>query len=82
MKYFREECNLPIGTSEMLADLAKEIAGEETAGMKSKLLSFISCTSCRQQANNLTGLSKVDAEEAFKAGIKYTPPDRLVHTSG
>jgi hypothetical protein len=44
MKYFREECNLPIGTSEMLADLAKEIAGAETAGMKSKLLSFISCT--------------------------------------
>jgi hypothetical protein len=27
-------------------------------------------------------LSKVDAEEAFKAGIKYTPPNPLVKTSG
>ena len=31
-KYFHEECNLPIGTSERLADLASEIAGGETAG--------------------------------------------------
>jgi hypothetical protein len=72
----------PIGTSERLAGLAKEIARGETAGMKSKLLSFIPCIPCRQQANNPTGLSKEDAEEAFKTGIKYTPPDCLLHTSG
>ena len=35
-KYFHEECNLPIGTSERLADLASEIAGGETAGMVQK----------------------------------------------
>jgi hypothetical protein len=34
--YFHEECNLPIGTSERLADLASEIAGGETAGMVQK----------------------------------------------
>jgi len=47
-KYFREECNLASGTSERLANLAREIAGGETAGMKSKLLSFMSCTPRRQ----------------------------------
>ena len=35
-KYFHEECNLASGTSERLAKLAKEIAGEETAGMVQK----------------------------------------------
>ena len=34
-KYFREECNLAIGTSERLANLAREIAGGVTAGSKS-----------------------------------------------
>ena len=50
--------------------------------IKSKLLSFIPCTPRRQQANNLTGMLKVHAEDAFKVGIKYTPPDPLVDTSG
>jgi hypothetical protein len=85
--FFKNRCNLPIGTSYELADLAMEVAGgetagRETAGIKSKFLSFIPCTPRGRQANNLTGLSKVDAEEAFKAGIKYTPPDPLLATSG
>jgi len=55
MKYFHEGCKLPIGTSERLARLAAEIVGGETAGIKSKLPSFMSCTLRRQQANNVTG---------------------------
>ena len=43
-EFFQKKCNLPIGTSVMLAELAREIAGGETAGIKSKLLSFIPCT--------------------------------------
>jgi hypothetical protein len=35
-RYFHEKCNLPIGTSERLADLASEIAGGETAGTVQK----------------------------------------------
>ena len=35
-KFFHEECNLPIGTSMRLADLASEIAGGETAGVVQK----------------------------------------------
>jgi len=62
---------------ESLADLAREYTEEE-----SKLLSYIPYTPRRQQANNLTGLLKKDAEEAFKAGIKYRPPRSLVSTSG
>ena len=80
--FFENKCKLPIGTNERLAKLAREITGGETAGIKSKLLPFIPCTPRRQQANNLTGLLKVDVERAFKAGIKYTPPDPLLSTSG
>jgi len=36
VEFFRNKCNLPAGTSERLAKLAKEIAGEETAGMVQK----------------------------------------------
>jgi len=49
--FFKHECNLPIGASERLANLARELAGGETAG----ILSLMSCTPCRQQANNVTG---------------------------
>jgi hypothetical protein len=45
--FFENKCKLPIGISGELADLAREIARGETVGIKSKLLSFISCT-CRQ----------------------------------
>jgi hypothetical protein len=38
IKFFKNECNLPIGTSVMLANLAREIAGGENAGMKSTLM--------------------------------------------
>lgn len=60
--FFENKCKLPIGTSKRLVKLAREIAGGETAGIKSLL--------------------KVDVERAFKAGIKYTPPDPLLSTSG
>jgi hypothetical protein len=53
--FFKNECKLPIGTSERLADLAGEIAGVETAGAKSKSLSSIPCTPRRQQANSVAG---------------------------
>ena len=33
VEFFKNKCNLPIGTSERLADLASEIAGGKTAGM-------------------------------------------------
>ena len=52
VKFFKE-CNLSMGISERLAKLAT-IAGGETTGIKSKLLSFMSCTPRRQQANNVT----------------------------
>jgi hypothetical protein len=35
-KYFHEECSLPIGPSEMLADLASEIAEGDKANRESK----------------------------------------------
>jgi hypothetical protein len=56
MEFFKGGCNLPIGISESLAKLAREAAGEETAGMAQKgksadhahyincILSFIPCT--------------------------------------
>jgi len=53
--FFREEFSLSIGDSLALADLAKEIKEGETAGIKSKLPSFMSYTPRRQQANNVTG---------------------------
>ena len=84
VRFFKNECGLTAGASDWLANLAREFAeaGGETAGMKSKLLSFMSCIPRRQQANNLTGSLKVDAGKAFKTGIKYTPPHSLVSTSG
>jgi hypothetical protein len=42
--FFKDECKLSVGASYELADLVKEIVGGETAGMKSKSLSFIPCT--------------------------------------
>jgi len=37
-EFFENGCKLPIGISETLANLAMEIAGRKTVGMKSKLL--------------------------------------------
>jgi len=34
--FFKKECNLPIGTSLILAHLAAEIVGMESVGMRSK----------------------------------------------
>jgi hypothetical protein len=45
---FEKKCNLAFGVSQMLANLAAEIVGMETARMKSKLLSFIPYTLRRQ----------------------------------
>jgi hypothetical protein len=36
VEFFKNECNLPSGTSERLAKLAREFAGGETAGMVHK----------------------------------------------
>ena len=41
VQWFENDCGLPIGPSETLARLAACIKGTETAGIKSKLLSFI-----------------------------------------
>ena len=45
---FERNLNLAFGVSRMLANLAAEIVGMETARMKSKLLSFIPYTLRRQ----------------------------------
>jgi hypothetical protein len=76
--FFQKERNLPIGISGELADLAREIAGGGTAGMKSKLLSFIPCTPRRQQANNVTGNRHAPTisvlADASSNGGPYPPP--------
>jgi len=51
-EFFRKGYNIPTETAVDLADLSTELAEEEK---RSKLLSFMSCTSRRQQTNNLTG---------------------------
>ena len=66
-EFFEKKCNLSIGPSEILADLAAEIVGMEAAGVKSKLLFFIPCTP-RRQANNVTGYR----EQAGDAEISDT----------
>ena len=43
-EFFQNRCGLSVGLSEMLAKLGKEVVEGETAGIKSKLLSFILCT--------------------------------------
>ena len=40
VNFFEKKCKLPIGISDELADLAKEIVGRQTAGMKSDYLSY------------------------------------------
>jgi hypothetical protein len=44
--FFKDVCKLPGGPSNRLAKLASKFAaaGRESAGIKSKLLSFMSCT--------------------------------------
>jgi hypothetical protein len=81
VEFFKHKCGLPIGISEELADLASEIAGVEiaggeTAGMKSKLLSFMSCTPRRQQANNVTGNRQQaeDVELSYRQSRKSLAP--------
>ena len=49
-EFFKNDCELPPGTAVVLANLSRELAKEG-----SKLLSFMSCTPRRQQANNVTG---------------------------
>jgi hypothetical protein len=49
-EFFQNDCNLPPGPAAVLANLSRELAKED-----SKLLSFMSCTPRRQQANNVTG---------------------------
>jgi hypothetical protein len=83
--FFKNGCNLPAGTAVVLANLARELAEEDSkllsfmsctrrrqqADTKSKLLSFIPRPPHRLQANNLT--CPRNANDAFKRGIKYKP---------
>ena len=41
---FKNGCKLPPGTAVVLANLSRELAEEEAAGIKGGLLSFMSCT--------------------------------------
>jgi hypothetical protein len=41
-EFFKSDCKLPPGTAVVLANLSRELAEEEAAGIKSKLLSFMS----------------------------------------
>jgi hypothetical protein len=74
VKFFKE-CNLSMGISERLAKLAT-IAGGETTGIKSKLLSFMSYTPRRQQANNVTGNRQQaeDVELSYRQSRKSLAP--------
>jgi hypothetical protein len=66
VEFFKNECNLPIEISGELADMARENVSIPRG----------------HQANNLAGLSKVYVEDAFQSGIRYSPPDPLVATTG
>src|SRR5256714_11973162 len=64
--------------AETLADLVRDLAVRETAGIKSKLLSFIPCAQRRQQANDLTSKGRRGFQSRNQ--VQATPP--LVKTSG
>ncbi|MBO0794274.1 MAG: hypothetical protein J2P36_25455 [Ktedonobacteraceae bacterium] len=49
-RFFIDDCGISPGTAVVLVDLSRELAEED-----SKLLSFISCTPRRRQANNVIG---------------------------
>ena len=72
MGFFKNECSLPVRISYRLADLAKEIAGGKTAGIKSKLLHFMPRTQRRLQAINVTG-NRQQARDADAASKKLRP---------
>jgi hypothetical protein len=76
VEFFKNECHLPIGPSLELADLAREIVGVETAGAKSKSLSFIPCTPRRQQANSVAGKRQQseDVELSYSQSRKSLAP--------
>jgi hypothetical protein len=78
-EFFEERCNLSIGTSVILANLAREL--RETTGIKSKLLSFVPRTPRKQQANNVTGNRQQagDAEMPDTASKDLLPIEKLVN---
>jgi hypothetical protein len=75
-EFFKSDCQLPPGTAVVLANLSRELAEEEAAGIKGKLLSFMSCTPRRQQANNVTGNRQQaeDVELSFSQSGKSLAP--------
>jgi hypothetical protein len=77
-RFFKDICNLPGGPSYRLAKLASEFAeaGRESAGIKSKLLSFMSCTPRRQQANNVTG-KRQQAEDVDMLSDTSSQPKQI-----
>jgi len=80
VEFFRNVFMLSPGTSFILAKLAKELAEGETAVIKSKLLSFMSCTSRRQQANNVTG-NRQQAEDVDMSGAADSAGKSTDHAS-
>jgi hypothetical protein len=70
------DCKLPPGTAVVLANLSRELAEEEAAGIKSKLLSFMSCTPRRQQANSVAEKRQQseDVELSYSQSCKSLAP--------
>ena len=67
---FFNGCNLPYEISYELADLAANIVGRETAGMKSKLLPFISCTPRLHQTRHADSQLTTSQGTVNKAGLR------------
>jgi hypothetical protein len=65
-EFFENKCKLSVEAAAMLATLSKELTKEH-----SKLLSFMSCTPRRQQANNVTG----NRQQAEDVGMSAAAAD-------
>ena len=66
IKFFEEECNLPIGTSERLAKLASEVIGKQNMGITS-------CASFCSLYTNLYYCRAYDEEEKESASRRHSP---------
>ncbi|KIX08519.1 uncharacterized protein Z518_03175 [Rhinocladiella mackenziei CBS 650.93] len=77
-EFYRNDCKLPLGTAAVLANLSRELAEEEAAGIQRN----------RHQAEDVEMFDAADMKsprrvyDAFKAGIPYKPPRPLLNTSG
>jgi hypothetical protein len=71
-EFFQNGCNIPAGPSMALANLSRELAKED-----SKLLSFMSCTPRREQANNVTG----NRQQAEDVELSFSQPGKSLAPS-